>query len=135
MIRVAADRVNELFGLAEVEAARGPTGFANRYVTLARKVGMRYNVRLLPEYRELYCRGCSVYWVEGRTVRTRLRSGRRVRTCLVCGRTRRVPIRPPAGRGGGHLDSPSSALRRDVTVAGAPVALADEAEGDAEEEE
>ncbi len=41
------------------------------------------------EYRELYCRGCSAYWVEGRTVRTRLRGTGRVRTCLACGRSRR----------------------------------------------
>jgi ribonuclease P protein subunit RPR2 len=92
MIRVAGERVTTLFALAESEARRKPSGLADRYVALARKVGMRYNVRLLPEYRELYCRGCSAYWVEGRTVRTRLRGGRRVRTCLRCGRVRRVSI-------------------------------------------
>jgi len=90
MIRVAGERVNDLFGLAEAEAFARPEGLADRYVALARKVGMRYNVRLLPEYREVYCRRCSAYWVEGRTVRTRLRNGHRVRTCLRCGRPRRV---------------------------------------------
>ncbi|HKV89874.1 MAG TPA: ribonuclease P [Thermoplasmata archaeon] len=100
MIRIAGERVSDLFALAESETSRRPPGRADRYVALARKVGARYNVRLLPEYRELYCRGCSSYWVEGRTVRTRLRAGRRVRTCLVCGRVRRVRIalaRLPAG--------------------------------------
>ena len=92
MIRVAGERVTTLFALAESEARQRPSGLADRYVGLARKVGMRYNVRLRPEYRELYCRGCSAYWVEGRTVRTRLRNGHRVRTCLRCGRVRRVSI-------------------------------------------
>ena len=94
MVRIASERIGDLFALAEREAAAGEPDLADRYVTLARKIGMRYNVRLLPEYGELYCRGCSTFWVEGRTVRTRLRLGHRVRTCLGCGRERRVPYRP-----------------------------------------
>jgi ribonuclease P protein subunit RPR2 len=93
MVRIARERIDHLFALAERESSVGTGALADRYVRLARKLGTRYNVRLLPEYRELYCRGCSVYWVEGRTVRTRLRAGRRVRTCLRCGRARRVPVR------------------------------------------
>jgi len=92
MVRIARDRVATLFALAEEEAMTGHPELADRYVGLARRIGMRYNVRLLAEYRELYCRGCSAFWVEGRTVRTRLRSGRRVRTCLRCGRERRTRI-------------------------------------------
>lgn len=95
MTRVAQERISDLFALAETEARAAGSALPNRYVTLARRIGMRYNVRLLSEYRDLYCRGCSIFWVEGRTVRTRLRAGRQVRTCLVCGRVRRVPLRPP----------------------------------------
>lgn len=94
MVRVAAERISYLFALAEKEATEGDRALADRYVALARRIGTRYNVRLLAEYRELYCRGCSKYWVEGRTVRTRLRRGLRVRICLVCGRERRTPLRP-----------------------------------------
>jgi len=93
MVRIAAERISDLFALAEREAVAGAPDLADRYVSLARRIGMRYNVRLLPEYSEVYCRGCSRFWVEGRTVRTRLRAGHRVRTCLACGRTRRVPYR------------------------------------------
>ena len=93
MVRVARERIADLFALAEREAHDGDSAYADRYVQLARRIGMRYNVRLLPEFSELYCRGCSCFWVEGRTVLTRLRGGRRVRTCLVCGRVRRVPYR------------------------------------------
>ncbi|HXQ79556.1 MAG TPA: hypothetical protein VN819_05020 [Thermoplasmata archaeon] len=90
MVRIARDRVSELFALAERESRGHHPDLADRYVNLARRIGMRYNVRLLREYRESYCRACSTYWVEGRTVRTRIRSGRRVRTCLRCGRQRRT---------------------------------------------
>jgi ribonuclease P protein subunit RPR2 len=97
MIRVARERISDLFGLAEQEARLGRGALSDRYVRLARRIGTRYNVRLLVEYRDLYCRGCSSYWVEGRTLRTRLREGRRVQTCLQCGRVRRVPIRSRRG--------------------------------------
>jgi ribonuclease P protein subunit RPR2 len=93
MVRVARERIADLFALAEREARAGSLRLSDRYVRLARKIGMRYNVRLLPEFSELYCRGCSSFWVEGVTVRTRLRAGRRVRTCAVCGRLRRAPYR------------------------------------------
>jgi len=92
MVRIARERISTLFVLAEREATAGHPELADRYVTLARRIGMRYNVRLLREYRELYCRGCSSFWIEGQTVRTRLRPGCRVRTCLKCGRPRRTQV-------------------------------------------
>ena len=95
MVRIANERIVVLFTLARKEAEAGQPELSDRYVRLARRIGMRYNVRLPSEFSELYCRGCSRFWVEGRTVRTRLRSGWRVRTCLACGRERRVPIDPP----------------------------------------
>jgi ribonuclease P protein subunit RPR2 len=107
MVRIARERISSLFALAEREAATGHAELADRYVTLARRIGMRYNIRLLTEYRELYCRGCSTFWVEGRTVRTRLRSGRRTRTCLKCGRVRRTRVR---GRAPGSDPTPSAIL-------------------------
>ena len=99
MIRVAQERISELFSLAEQEARRGGDQTPDRCVALARRLGMRYNVRFLPEYRDLYCRGCGAYWVEGRTLRTRLRSGHRSQTCLRCGRVRRVLLRPRPAAG------------------------------------
>lgn len=96
MIRAAQERIQDLFSLAEAETRRSPNNLSRRYVVLARRIGMRYNVRLLREYRDLYCRGCSTFWVEGRSVRTRLRAGRRTQTCLSCGRVRRVLIKPRA---------------------------------------
>ena len=102
MVRIARERILDLFELAATESAGGDPALADRYVVLAREVAARYNVRFLPEYRELYCRGCSAYWVEGRTVRTRLRAGHRVRTCLRCGRIRRTTSGPRRAQGGGR---------------------------------
>ena len=121
MVRVARERISTLFALAEREAGGGHRELAHRYVTLARRIGTRYNVRLLPEYRELYCRGCSTYWVEGVTVRTRFRSGRRSRTCLRCGRVRRTAVRETRGIPSEKSDaSIGLAGREDETLVGAP---------------
>lgn len=116
MVRVARERISTLFALAEREASGGHGELADRYVTLARRIGMRYNARLLPEYRELYCRGCSTFWVEGRTVRTRLKAGRRVRTCLRCGRERRTLLREPQSHFRGVPEMGPAGVPRDGVV-------------------
>jgi ribonuclease P protein subunit RPR2 len=137
MVRIARERISTLFALAEREATTGHGALADRYVDIARRVGTRYNVRLLPEYQELYCRGCSTFWVEGRTVRTRLRAGHRVRTCLHCGRERRTLLAEPRVAGSGSPDTGRSPASRDDTVLaeapldGEPQGLS---EDDAEEE-
>ena len=123
MVRIARERIDDLFGLAAQRADLRDLAHADRYVRLAREIGRRYNVRLLREYREFYCRGCSSYWAEGRTVRTRVRAGRRIRTCLVCGRVHRARhaarespgTRAPLGR-------PGEATDRDEALSG-PAAI------------
>ena len=133
MVRIARERIATLFALAEREAATGNSQLADRYVDLARRVGTRYNVRLLPEFRELYCRGCSAFWVEGRSVRTRLRSGRRVRTCLRCGRTRRTPTRDAPSEAAAVIEPGRHSIPRDdVVLAELPT---DDDSGDSFEDE
>jgi ribonuclease P protein subunit RPR2 len=116
MIRAAQERIQDLFSLAESEVRRSPDNLSQRYVLLARKIGMRYNVRLLREYRDVYCRGCSAFWVEGRSVRTRLRSGRRTQTCLQCGRVRRVAIKHRTPGLALSDVAPDRAVRREQAV-------------------
>jgi ribonuclease P protein subunit RPR2 len=116
MIRAAQERIQDLFSLAESEVRRSPSNLSTRYVALARKIGMRYNVRLLREYRDVYCRGCSTFWVEGRSVRTRLRAGRRTQTCLRCGRIRRIAIKHRVASPTATDVSPDRAARREQAV-------------------
>lgn len=130
MVRIAHQRIDDLFALAGRESATGHPELAHRYVVLARRIGTRYNVRLRPEYRELYCRGCSIYWAEGRTVRTRLRAGHRVRTCLACGRERRTPVRSRRVPASSPPPRPEGSARRDEAP---PLAIAPE-EPDSEPE-
>jgi ribonuclease P protein subunit RPR2 len=136
MVRVAQDRITDLFGLADAESRRGNFDLADRYVGLARKIGTRYNVRLLSEYRERYCRGCSAYWIEGRSVRTRLRRAHRVRTCLRCGRERRVRLRPPPVRDAAvETETPRRVARSELAEAEPPLPPEEDPDSDEGEEE
>ncbi|MEM3546076.1 MAG: ribonuclease P [Candidatus Bathyarchaeia archaeon] len=68
---------------------------AQRYVELARRIGMKTRVKIPREYRRLICRGCKQFIHPGCTLRVRVKHGgvRHITyTCLRCGRIVRVPI-------------------------------------------
>ncbi len=96
MISVARERMAILIGRAEEVSGGGDPVLSRRYVQLARRIGTRYNIRVPPWLKDRFCQGCSSFFQEGTTVRTRLNSGRRTRTCLTCGRVCREQIRGPA---------------------------------------
>lgn len=66
--------------------------FAARQARLAKKIAMRYRVRLPYEARQLFCKKCKAFIVPGRTARVRVgrTKAKAVRiTCLRCGHTYR----------------------------------------------
>jgi ribonuclease P protein subunit RPR2 len=101
MARIASERMAILFEEAERAARRGETEQSDRCVSLARSIGMRYNVRLPPTLRRRVCRKCGALLVPGRNLQVRLRRGMTVRTCLRCGNVSRAKIaarKPPVER-------------------------------------
>ncbi len=91
MVRIAGERIEILFDLAEKEALNGRQDRANRYVHLARKIGMRYNVRVPERYRMRYCRKCDSFLMPGVNAEFRLNDGRITVRCLSCGHIYRHP--------------------------------------------
>jgi ribonuclease P protein subunit RPR2 len=89
--KIANERIEILFRLAEREALRGNSARANRYASLAAKIGMRYNVRLPREFKRRYCRKCHVFLVPGKNCRVRIARGKVTTTCGECGDVRRIP--------------------------------------------
>ncbi|HZW84321.1 MAG TPA: RNase P subunit [Nitrososphaerales archaeon] len=71
---------------------------AKEQAALARKVKLRYNVRLDPPLRRFTCRGCKSLMVPGVNARVRLGHGKvpilRV-TCGECGHVNRKILRSP----------------------------------------
>ena len=92
MVELARERIERLFKLAEIEASDHNLDRANRYVKLARKIGMRYNVRLPKKFKRRFCKYCYSYMVPDLNSRIRIRAGKIVIHCKECGKFTRIPI-------------------------------------------
>ncbi|MBU0530535.1 MAG: ribonuclease P [Candidatus Aenigmatarchaeota archaeon] len=90
---IGEERISHLFGLAEKEFKSHPER-ADRYVGLARKIAMRYNIRLT-SYKKSFCPKCYAYLVPGRNATVRTRSSQRavIHTCHTCKHVSRHPYR------------------------------------------
>lgn len=82
-----------LFRLAETEALRRHAGRARRYVELARRIGMRYNVRVPAPFKRSFCKKCLTFLLPSVSARVRVGPGRVIVTCTACGAVQRYPYR------------------------------------------
>lgn len=91
--KVALERIKILFDEAEKAALDDHLDRSNRYVELARKIGMRYNVPIPSEFRRRYCKKCNSYLFPGKTCRTRVKNGMVVSKCDSCGTINRFKFK------------------------------------------
>jgi len=91
---IAKERIARLFSLAEKEFPAHPER-SHRHVSLARKIAMRYNVRLPASLKSRYCRKCYKYLKPSINCRVRTSAAQRavIVTCLECGHVMRHPYR------------------------------------------
>ena len=91
---IAKERIERLFKQASDVFAKNPAR-AHRYVQLAWKIAMRYNVRVPKELKMRYCRECHSFLVPGKNSIVRIASGSKSLTvkCLECGHIARFPYR------------------------------------------
>jgi ribonuclease P protein subunit RPR2 len=97
MVDIARERMELLMEQADQAALAARMDLADRYVDIARRVGMRYNVRFPAMYRRRFCKECYRYLLPGSTSRTRLNRGRVVTTCFRCGHVMRRPLGEKGG--------------------------------------
>lgn len=71
---IAQERIQILFEFAKKELNKNPER-SRRYVELARKIGMRYNVRFGKKLKKSFCKKCDTFLVPGRTSQVRIESG------------------------------------------------------------
>ncbi len=90
---IARERIEILFKLADEEFRNGRKDLANRYVKLARKIAMKYNVRIPRYLKRRFCKKCHAYLKPGVNARVRVRSKQKyvLITCLECGHKMRFP--------------------------------------------
>ncbi len=90
--RIARERIEILFKMMESMRDQDYE-LARRYVELAKRIAMKYRVKIPKKYKILFCKKCLYPYRDG-LFRVRVRKSRVIITCLNCGYERRVPIRP-----------------------------------------
>jgi ribonuclease P protein subunit RPR2 len=89
--RIARERIEILFAQAE-RFSRSYGEGSDRCVALARRIAMRYRVRIPHHLRWRYCRRCGAFLVPGVNLRVRIHRGKVVVTCLSCRRQKRYRV-------------------------------------------
>ncbi len=87
---IAEERIQRLFELAEIRFKEEPE-LSDRYVELARKVGMKYRVSIPSKFRRRFCHECHSYLKPGLNCRVRIDSKNRTvnYVCRDCGNVNR----------------------------------------------
>lgn len=91
---LARERIEILFDRAGVKASEGREDLADRYVELARKIGMKSQESIPDKFKFNYCGKCESFLTDGVDSRKRINSKRKqiVFTCKKCGNTKRYPL-------------------------------------------
>ncbi len=87
---IAKERLNKLFALCDRTIESKPE-LAKRYAELAKKIAMRYKVKMPTEFKRRICKGCGAFLKPGVNLRVRLQGGKLIYTCLSCGTVKRYP--------------------------------------------
>lgn len=88
---LAKERIKRLFEQAGKEFPGNPE-LSDRYVRMAWKLALKYNMRLPPELRMRFCRKCLSYLVPGKTCTVRVVKGAATVECLKCGNRARYTL-------------------------------------------
>ena len=83
--RLARERIERLFTLAEESSKNGNLAESKRLVELARLIGKRYNQRLSKSQRIRICRKCNSFLNSGNSKNRMSPKGWKTVTCLDCG--------------------------------------------------
>jgi ribonuclease P protein subunit RPR2 len=88
--RIASERIMILFFEAKEMYSFDPK-LSDRYVELARRIGMKYKVRLSSNLKRQFCSKCHSFMMPGKNCKIRAHEGKMVYTCHVCKHISRFP--------------------------------------------
>jgi len=91
-VSIVNGNFDRLFSLAEKEALKHNMYRADRYVELARKIGMRYNVPIPAKYKKRLCKHCYSYLLPGVNARVRTGRSKVIIFCENCKKYMRFPF-------------------------------------------
>lgn len=87
---IAKERIKILFEKAD-EVFKKNKALSNRYVTLARKIAMKSNLRMPRDLKRKFCKHCYKFLKPGVNCRVRTKEGKVVYYCLNCKKFMRFP--------------------------------------------
>jgi ribonuclease P protein subunit RPR2 len=87
-IKIAKARINFLFKLAKENHS-----LSDKYVKIARRIAMKYKIRLSSNLKKRFCKHCHKYSVPGVNCRVRLHKHRLIYYCLNCRHFMRHPVK------------------------------------------
>lgn len=90
--KLAMERIECLFKTAELSFKEKPEE-SHRYVQLARKIAMRYNLKMPEKFKRKFCRKCNMYLKPGVNCTIRAKNRVVVIKCLECGAVKRYPYK------------------------------------------
>ena len=93
MVNTAQNRIDILYGEAEHWSDRGQKILSQRCVDLARRIGMRYNIRSGSENARRFCKKCGNDLYKLPDARIRFTGGKLTMTCSGCGHIARISYR------------------------------------------
>ena len=96
--KISLERIKELFKQAgevfrEGKAGNDGRALAKRYVTLARKIAMKYKISIPSKLKRQFCKKCNSFLIPSINARVRLNKGKVVYLCLECKHIGRVGYR------------------------------------------
>ncbi len=89
--KIAEERIEILFKQAKEIFNENPK-LSDRYVSLARKLSMKYKVKIAPQYKKQFCKKCYKFLVPGKTLRTRIKNKVLIYYCKYCDHITRYPF-------------------------------------------
>ncbi|KYK32195.1 MAG: hypothetical protein AYK22_07575 [Thermoplasmatales archaeon SG8-52-3] len=91
--QIALERINKLFLMAENKALSGNFSIANRYVSIARKLSMKYLVPIPKEFKHRFCKHCYSFLSPYLNSRFRIHRSKLIIYCNNCKKYSRIPIK------------------------------------------
>src|SRR3989344_8510118 len=90
-LKIAKKRIDFLFKLAK-EHFKQDSRLSDKYIKLARKIAMKYKIKLPSSMKKRFCKHCHNYLVPGVSCRVRIHKRRVIYYCLSCKHYIRHPI-------------------------------------------
>ncbi len=91
-VNIAKKRIHFLFREAK-NSFKINSSLSNKYIKLARRIAMRYKIRLPSELKKKFCKNCYSYLVPSVNARVRIHKHRIIYYCLNCKHYMRHPIK------------------------------------------